>query len=162
MSGVRRCGKSTLLKLLVDKISGEVGAPGNIFHRRMDGFGVPLDPDAAWFEAELAAAMEKADSNAHALSSGLSTLLGGRYTEIPVQPLSFSGYASFVEQADAAGKQVLRPLRKFYPVDAGLRNLSTGFASRDLGKRRSIRSGLQAPCLISWRLSLIDAGESAS
>ena len=115
----------------------------------MDGFDVLLDPDAAWLEAELAAAMEKAGSNAHALSSGLSTLLGGRYTEIPVQPLSFSEYASFVEQAGAAGKQVLRPLRKFYPVDAGLRSLSTGFASRDLGKRRSIHPGLQAPCRAS-------------
>ena len=287
ITGVRRCGKSTLLKLLVDKISGETRASDNIFYRKMDSFDAPLNPDAAWLEAELAAAMEKADpnepfrvfvdeiqevqdwekiarrlhtqenvdvyitgSNAHVLSSDLSTLLGGRYLEIPVQPLSFSEYLSFVEQADGsapdkpelfasyltyggmpgqfdiaerdeasiarflesirdtiilndvakhaqigdmdllsklirytfstsgslfstrrvvnaltssgrkttsetvdnylkslqdafilreceqagvAGKQVLRPLRKFYPIDTGLRNLSIGFASKDLG-----------------------------
>ena len=289
ITGVRRCGKSTLLKLLVDTISSEIQAPDNIFYRRMDSFDVPLNPDAAWLEAELATAMKKADSNkplyvfideiqevqnwekiarrihtqenvdvyitgsnAHVLSSDLSTLLGGRYIEIPVQPLSFSEYLSFVEQTDGsipdeselfasyltyggmpgqfdiaerdeasiarflesicdtiilndvakhaqigdldllsklvrytfstsgnlfstrrvvnaltssgrrttsetvdnylkslqdafilreceqtgvAGKQVLRPLRKFYPIDTGLRNLSIGFASKDLGSQ---------------------------
>lgn len=289
ITGVRRCGKSTLLKLLVDKISSEVMAPSNVFYRRMDSFDVPLNPDAAWLEAELVSAMAKADpdepfyvfideiqevqdwekiarrlhtqqnvdvyitgSNAHVLSSDLSTLLGGRYTEIPVQPLSFSEYITFVGRADesghekselfaaylqfggmpgqfdlaerdktsiarflesirdtiilndvamhasigdmdllsklvrytfstsgnlfstrrvvnaltssgrkttpetvdnylkalqdayilreceqmgVAGKQVLRPLRKFYPVDTGLRNLSIGFDPRDLGSQ---------------------------
>ena len=38
-----------------------------------------------------------------------------------------------VEQSGIAGKQVLSPLRKFYPVDTGLRNLSTRFSPRDLG-----------------------------
>lgn len=38
-----------------------------------------------------------------------------------------------VEQSGIAGKQVLSPLRKFYPVDTGLRNLVTRFSPRDLG-----------------------------
>lgn len=287
ITGVRRCGKSTLLKLLVDQIVSELGAPENIFYRRMDGFGVPLNPDAEWLESELLAALNVADSskpfyvcidevqevqgwervvrrmhthpqidayitgsNAHVLSSDLATLLGGRYIEIPVQPLSFAEYLAFVrvagaqhidaqtlfaeylkyggmpgqfdiadrteehmarfletirdtvilndvamhtqvgdmdllaklvryifstsgslfstrnvvnalvsagrkttaetvdnylkalgsayivcecEQMGIAGKQVLRPQRKFYPVDTGLRNLASGFAPKDFG-----------------------------
>ncbi len=287
ITGVRRCGKSTLLKMLVEDISSEIASPNNIFYRKMDGFGVPLDPDAAWLEGELVVALESVDpakpfyvfideiqevrnwekivrrlhtqpnvdvyitgSNAHVLSSDLSTLLGGRYIEIPVHPLSFVEYEEFRKQTDEAplgesalfadylkyggmpgqfdianrteerlarfleairdtiilndvamhaqigdmdllsklvryvfstsgslfstrsvvnalasagrkttsetvdnylralqgafilkeceqvgvsGKQVLRPLRKFYPVDTGLRNLSTGFAPRDFG-----------------------------
>lgn len=37
------------------------------------------------------------------------------------------------EQTGVAGKRVLRPRRKFYPVDTGLRNLATGFAPKDFG-----------------------------
>lgn len=38
-----------------------------------------------------------------------------------------------VEQQGISGKRVLNPLRKFYPVDTGLRNLADGFANRDTG-----------------------------
>lgn len=38
-----------------------------------------------------------------------------------------------VKQSGIAGKQVLSPLRKFYPVDTGLRNLATRFSPKDLG-----------------------------
>lgn len=126
ITGVRRCGKSTLLKLLVDQITSELGGTRNIFYRKMDGFGVPLNPDAEWLQSELLTALEMSDSskplyvfidevqtirdwekvvrrlhthpqvdtyvtgsNAHVLSSDLATLLGGRYVEIHVQPLSF-------------------------------------------------------------------------
>lgn len=287
ITGVRRCGKSTLLRMVANDVSDELRAPQNIFYRRMDSFDVPLNPDAPWLEGELLEAMKRADrdkpfyvfidevqevqdwekvirrlhtqdgvdvyitgSNAHVLSSDLSTLLGGRYAEIPVHPLSFSEYLVFCEkvgmsfpdravqfaeyvkyggmpgqfdvaerneaslarflqtindtiilndvamhaqigdmdllaklvryvfstsgslfstrsivntltssgrkttsetvdnylaalrdtfilraceQVGVAGKQVLRPLRKLYPVDTGLRNLSTGFAPKDFG-----------------------------
>ena len=36
-------------------------------------------------------------SNAHMLSSDLATLLSGRYVSVPVHPLSFSEYLSFLE-----------------------------------------------------------------
>ena len=61
ITGVRRCGKSTLLKLLVDQIATEVTAPNNMFYRKMDGFGVPLNPNAEWLESELLTALEAAD-----------------------------------------------------------------------------------------------------
>lgn len=38
-----------------------------------------------------------------------------------------------IAQQGVAGKEVLSPLRKFYPVDTGLRNLADGFANRDTG-----------------------------
>lgn len=287
ITGVRRCGKSTLLKLLVDQITSELGGTRNIFYRKMDGFGVPLNPDAEWLQSELLTALEMADSskplyvfidevqairdwekvvrrlhthplvdtyvtgsNAHVFSSDLATLLGGRYVEIHVQPLSFEEYLQFemaadttpldtstlfsryltyggmpgqfdivdrtqdrmarfldaihdtiilndvamhaqvgdmdllsklvrytfstsgnlfstrnvvnaltsagrktyaetvenylkalesayilseCEQTGIAGKQVLRPQRKFYPIDTGLRNLASNFAPKDLG-----------------------------
>lgn len=286
LKGVRRCGKSTLLAMLATSL-GEGGVPaGNVFYRRMDQFGVPLNPTAEWLESELVQAMRAAEhgtfyvlldeiqdvegwervvrrlhtepgvdvfvtgSNAHVLSSDLSTLLGGRYVELDIYPLSFNEYRAFAEQARCeetsldrlfaryltyggmpglfelpewsrdevsrmlqtvyetvilndvamherindldllgklvrytfmtsgslfstknivnvlrdngrktssetvdnylaalvnalilheceqtglAGRQVLRPLRKYYPVDTGLRNLMAGFSPRDLG-----------------------------
>lgn len=38
-----------------------------------------------------------------------------------------------VPQEGLQGKDNLRPLRKFYPVDTGLRNLPSGFVVRDTG-----------------------------
>lgn len=38
-----------------------------------------------------------------------------------------------VIQAGVQGKEILRPQKKYYSVDMGLRNLSTGFARRDTG-----------------------------
>lgn len=286
LKGVRRCGKSSLLTLLSNSLKDAGTPPQDILYRRMDQFGVPLDPDASWLEEEVLRAMrgkqgdklyvlldeiqdvrgwEKVvrrlhtapnvevfvtGSNAHVLSSDLSTLLGGRYIEIDVFPLSFAEYVEFsssedmtlrsrddllsayvrfggmpaqfslpdrgeeslaqmlrtvyetiilndvalherisdmdllaklvrytfstsgnlfstrsivnalkssgrkasfetidnylralesalivrsCEQEGISGKQVLRPLRKYYPVDNGLRNLMTGFAPRDYG-----------------------------
>ena len=37
------------------------------------------------------------------------------------------------EQVGLSGKDILRPQRKFYPVDTGLRNLASGFVSGDIG-----------------------------
>lgn len=288
LKGVRRCGKSSLLTLLSNSLKDAGTPPQDILYRRMDQFGVPLDPDASWLEEEVLRAMrgkqgdklyvlldeiqdvrgwEKVvrrlhtapnvevfvtGSNAHVLSSDLSTLLGGRYIEIDVFPLSFAEYVDFsssedmalrsrddllaayvrfggmpaqfslpdrgeeslaqmlrtvyetiilndvalherindmdllaklvrytfstsgnlfstrsivnaltssgrkasfetidnylralesalivrsCEQEGISGKQVLRPLRKYYPVDNGLRNLMTGFAPRDYGEQ---------------------------
>ncbi|PJM79905.1 AAA+ family ATPase [Bifidobacterium scaligerum] len=38
-----------------------------------------------------------------------------------------------LSQSGLKGKELLNPLRKFYPVDTGLRNLTTNFAVEDLG-----------------------------
>ncbi len=44
------------------------------------------------------------------------------------------------------GKQLLRPKRKYYPADLGLRNLATGFSGADLGWRMecAVHNELQA------------------
>lgn len=55
---------------------------------------------------------------------------------------TIDGYLRALEQAlvlhsalqtGVQGKQLLRPLRKYYPVDTGLRNLPGGFSGRDVG-----------------------------
>lgn len=135
--GVRRCGKSTLLRWLQgDLLDSGVGA-GNVFYRRMDLFGMPTNPNAEWLVGEISDAIEKSDplkpfyvlldeiqdvdgwerivrqlhtrpntdvyitgSNAYVLSSDLATLIGGRYVEMRVQPLSFSEYLSFSSYYD--------------------------------------------------------------
>ncbi len=285
--GVRRCGKSTLLQWLRSSLVDDGVRACNVFYRRMDLFGMPVNPDADWLIGEISKALEESDpsqplyvlldeiqdvsgwervvrqlhtrqntdvyitgSNAYILSSDLATLIGGRYLEVKVQPLSFSEYLDFsrhyglafqnedaafaeylryggmpalfhlkdrgqeqiaqllktiyetiilndvvertrigdvgllsklvryvfstsgslfsankiantltsfgrktrletveaylralidalilheCEQVGLAGKDVLRPQRKFYPVDTGLRNLTRGFVSGDVG-----------------------------
>ena len=55
--GVRRCGKSTLLRWLQgDLLDSGVGA-GNVFYRRMDLFGMPTNPNAEWLVGEISAAI---------------------------------------------------------------------------------------------------------
>ncbi|WP_232050921.1 ATP-binding protein [Arabiibacter massiliensis] len=288
LTGVRRCGKSTLLDLFIEDLRDQGVPESNVFRKRFDEFGLPLNPTAEDLQAEIAVELAASDSshmfyvvldevqmvpewervvrglqtrsgvdvyltgsNAYLLSSDLATLLAGRSVEIPVYPLSFCEYAEFssrlrekasgnadalfaeylryggmpslfalkepreediarelagifnsvivndvaqryqirdyallerlvayvfstsgnlfsvksimnylksagmkasyetidgylhaLEQAlilhgapqvGVQGKQLLRPLRKFYPVDTGLRNLPGGFSGRDVG-----------------------------
>lgn len=132
LTGVRRCGKSSLLSWLKSDLMLDGIGESNIFYRRMDMFGMPINPDAEWLIAQLAQAIEGSNqnktffvlldeiqdvqgwervvrqlhtrpntdvyitgSNAYVLSSDLATLIGGRYTELKIQPLSFSEYLSF-------------------------------------------------------------------
>lgn len=54
--------------------------------------------------------------------------------EIYLHALQNALVVAACEQEGIAGKEVLRPLRKFYPVDTGLRNLTIGFSrTRDVG-----------------------------
>lgn len=132
LAGVRRCGKSTLLKIYSDQLEQSGVPSSNIFRKRLDDFAVPYGYTAEDLYNELAAAINKADdsynfyvlldevqevdgwervvrklhtrehtdvyitgSNASLLSSELSTLLAGRYVEIPVFPLSFAEVAAY-------------------------------------------------------------------
>lgn len=287
LQGVRRCGKSTLLEMFRGSLVEDGVNPGNVFHKRLDALGEPLDYSAQALLDDMVAALQASDrnqrfyafvdeiqdvegwervirrfhtergvdvyltgSNAHMLSSDLATHLSGRTTRIDVFPLSFGEYLEFVRASDGKspdpdaafpeylsyggmpsifsfkerkrelvqrelssitdtvlfndvamrvglrdaalldklvtylfstsgnlfsarkvtgalrsagrkasvetienyiaaieqayilyacpqtgimGKEVLSPLRKFYPVDTGLRNLAIGFAQRDIG-----------------------------
>ncbi len=134
LTGVRRCGKSSLLHWLKDNLISEGVAKQNIFYCRMDSFGVPVAPDAEWLFNEINQAINASNkneffyvlldeiqdvqgwerivrqlhtrpktdvyitgSNAYVLSSDLATLIGGRYIEIKIQPLSFAEYLSFAD-----------------------------------------------------------------
>ena len=132
--GVRRCGKSSLLALLANRLRGR-GVPDRcIVQLKLDSYDVPLNPDARWLDVQIrprladVAADETAyvlldevqevagwedvvrrvntlpnvqvfitGSNARVLSGELATLLAGRYVEIPVYPLGFEEYISFAK-----------------------------------------------------------------
>lgn len=135
LTGVRRCGKSTLLEMLLAEFL-ESGVPAcNTFFLRCDSPDVPLNASADWLEVQVREAMQESDvsqkmfflfdeiqeipgwekvlrrlhtgknadiyvtgSNAFLLSSDLATYLSGRYVEIPVYPLSFQEYSEFSRQ----------------------------------------------------------------
>lgn len=132
--GARRCGKSSLLALFARRLCSR-GVPDRcIVHLGLDGYDVPLSPDARWLDGQIrprladVAADETAyvlldevqevqgwedvvrrvntlpntqvfitGSNARLLSGELATLLSGRYVEIPVYPLGFVEYLGFAE-----------------------------------------------------------------
>ena len=139
LTGVRRCGKSSLLNWLKTDLIASGVNESNVFYRRMDMFGMPVDPDANWLASQLLAAVRESDqnkpfyvlldevqdvkgwervvrqlhtrpetdvyvtgSNAYVLSSDLATLIGGRYVEVKVYPLSFAEFLSFAKRYDVA------------------------------------------------------------
>ena len=58
LTGIRRCGKSTLLQMLADRMLAKGFPPQNIFYRRFDQFGMPINPDADWLLSEISQAMD--------------------------------------------------------------------------------------------------------
>ena len=58
LTGIRRCGKSTLLRMLVGRMLADGFPSSNIFYRRFDQFGMPVNPDADWLLSELSEAMD--------------------------------------------------------------------------------------------------------
>lgn len=63
LTGVRRCGKSTVLAMLEDALSADGIPPVNIFHKRFDAFDVPLDYNVNDLYDELVRATEAADGD---------------------------------------------------------------------------------------------------
>ena len=134
LTGVRRCGKSSLLELFANRLVTEGLPIQNVIHLRLDGYDVPLEPDASWLMDMLSQRLDATNpsqatyvlldevqevsgwedvvrrlrnrpntqvtitgSNARVLSGELATLLAGRYVELPVYPLSFAEYRSFAQ-----------------------------------------------------------------
>ncbi len=128
LTGVRRCGKSTLLEHYAQSLLDDGVPASNIFTRRFDSFDTPIGYSATDLHADLMQATQEAQpgpfyvfldeiqdvpgweevvrrlhsrddtdvyitgSNARLLSGELATHLTGRYIIIPVYPLSFDEY----------------------------------------------------------------------
>lgn len=128
LTGVRRCGKSTLLEHYAQSLLDDGVPASNIFTRRFDSFDTPIGYSATDLHADLMQATQEAQpdpfyvfldeiqdvpgweevvrrlhsrddtdvyitgSNARLLSGELATHLTGRYITIPVYPLSFDEY----------------------------------------------------------------------
>ena len=128
LTGVRRCGKSTLLEHYAQSLLDDGVPASNIFTRRFDSFDTPIGYSATDLHADLMQATQEArpgpfyvfldeiqdvpgweevvrrlhsrddtdvyitGSNARLLSGELATHLTGRYITIPVYPLSFDEY----------------------------------------------------------------------
>lgn len=147
LTGVRRCGKSTLLAKYAETLINEGTPRNNVFIRRFDGFDIPIGYDANDLHNDLRAAMEKADpgtftvfldeiqdvpgwetvvrrlhtragtdvyitgSNARLLSGELATYLTGRYVAIPIYPLSFAEYLGYRRQS---AHEVATPIDRIF------------------------------------------------
>lgn len=58
LQGVRRCGKSTILAAFRDRLLADGVAPQNIFYRRFDEFGLPLEQSAENLMSDLQTAFK--------------------------------------------------------------------------------------------------------
>lgn len=63
LTGVRRCGKSSLLNWLKCDLVRDGVSEVNVFYRCMDMFGMPVNPDAEWLIAQLSQAIEISDQD---------------------------------------------------------------------------------------------------
>ena len=61
LQGVRRCGKSTILAAFRDRLLSDGVAPQNIFYRRFDEFGLPLEQSAENLMSDLQTASKAAN-----------------------------------------------------------------------------------------------------
>lgn len=128
ITGIRRCGKSSLMKLMADELRGsgkedkqiieinfesmrfsemtakefyDYVAERIIPEKRMYLFFDEVQRLAGWenavnsFRVDFDCDIYITGSNAHLLSSELSTYLSGRYVEIKVLPLSFREFLDF-------------------------------------------------------------------
>lgn len=63
LSGVRRCGKSSLLLMLASRLVAQGVPANNILYKKLDSYDVPLEPDAPWLEATIKDALDKRDES---------------------------------------------------------------------------------------------------
>lgn len=61
LSGVRRCGKSSLPFMLANRLRAKGVPESNILSKKLDGFDVPLEPTSAWLDDLLRHALEARD-----------------------------------------------------------------------------------------------------
>ena len=63
LTGVRRCGKSSLLALFSERLVAVGAPPENICHLRLDGYDVPLGVDAAWLMGQVSERLAASQAN---------------------------------------------------------------------------------------------------
>lgn len=63
LSGVRRCGKSSLLFMLANRLRAKGVPESNILYKKLDSFDVPLEPTSAWLDELLRQALEERATN---------------------------------------------------------------------------------------------------
>lgn len=63
LTGVRRCGKSTLLQMIAKRASQNGTEKDNIILLRMDEYGIPLQPTADWLANYLDEKLQSANPN---------------------------------------------------------------------------------------------------
>lgn len=63
LTGVRRCGKSSLLKIVADQAKQHGAEERNIITLKMDEPGIPLQPTAEWLAGYLDAQLKVSDSS---------------------------------------------------------------------------------------------------
>ena len=61
LSGVRRCGKSTLLLMLMERLRSAGVPASNILFRKMDSYDAPLEPSVQWLDSLLKDSLEGRD-----------------------------------------------------------------------------------------------------
>ncbi len=90
--GVRRCGKSSLLKMLARSLASDGVPEENLLYKKMDTFDVPLEPSAAWLDEMLSSSLAAAKS-ASPLYVFLDEIQEVKGWEKPVRRLHESGRA---------------------------------------------------------------------
>ena len=145
LTGIRRCGKSSLLKLMAGSLRSEGVLDGQIIEinfesmrfadmsvkdfydfvcrqvvpgkrmylffdevQRIDGWEKAVNSFRVDFDCDIYIT----GSNAHLLSSELSTYLSGRYVEIKVLPLSFGEFLDFHGYKVSERKTITGQLKK--------------------------------------------------
>ena len=61
--GVRRCGKSSLLVLLKQRLLKNGVPKNNIIHLKLDSYDVPLNPDAEWLNSQISGKLSASDKS---------------------------------------------------------------------------------------------------
>ena len=86
LMGVRCCGKSTVLKMIMEKLQQEHGIPSErIVGMRFDSMDYDVD-------------LYVTGSNSRMMSSEIATYLTGRYVSFRIYTLSFQEYLEFKKQ----------------------------------------------------------------
>ncbi len=202
ITGIRRCGKSTLLSLFEKHLIADGTAKAHVIRINLESFEFDEittykalhayikermhDNTPRYYilldEVQLIQGWEKAvnallvdanvdvyitGSNAHLLSSELSTLLSGRYVEIKMQPLSFKEYLDFTETVRADQYQtmfdqylkfgglptVVELLDHIETIDPFLEGVYNTVLMKDVVERNSVRD----PALLESILKFLAA-----